>query len=538
MGRAASADPWFGACCGVMRTVLLTVAVLLAAGDGRGAESRAVQPFESDAAGVAESPIDTRVLAALAKEGIEPARPCSDAVFLRRVYLDVIGTLPTPAEARKFLADRGAGKRAAAIDALLAREEFADYWSLKWCDLLRVKAEFPINLWPNAVQAYHRWIRDALHANRPYDEFARALLTSSGSNFRVPAVNFYRGVQGGEPSAIAAAVALTFLGSRLDAWPEDRRAGFTALFSRIAFKGTAEWKETVVCLDPAPAGPLDAVLPDGTKVRVEPFKDPRRVFADWLIQPENPWFARNIVNRVWAWLLGRGIIHEPDDIRPDNPPSNPELLAYLERELVGAKYDLRHVYRLILNSRTYQQSPIPRSRHPRAEALFAHYPVRRLDAEVLIDALCQITGTTERYSSPIPEPFTFIPEDQRSIVLADGSITSPFLEMFGRPPRDTGLESERSNAPSDAQRLHLLNSSHVQQKIEGSPKLGALIEAGPRRPRSTATELYLTLLSRFPTEQELELLKTYGEGAETQGTKAFIDLTWALINSPEFLYRH
>ena len=354
----------------------------------------------------------------------------------------------------------------------------------------------------------------------------------------MPAVNFYRGIQNRKPAGIAEAVALTFMGGRMAKWPEDRRAGMTALFSRIVYKGTAEWKEQIVSLDPAPAGPLDAVLPDGTKVRVEPGEDPRRVFAHWLITPNNPWFARNIVNRVWAWLLGRGIIHEPDDIRADNPPANPELLAYLEKEMVKAKYDLRHIYRLILTSRTYQQSPIPRSDHPQAEAMFAHYIVRRLDAEVLVDALCQITGTTEKYSSMAPEPYTFIPEERRSIALADGSITSPFLEMFGRPSRDTGLESERNNNPSARQRLHLLNSSHIQRKIEQGPKLRSLIEAGPKRPRSTATELYLTILSRYPTEEELAIVKEYGQSDETKGTKAFIDLTWALFNSSEFLYRH
>ena len=207
------------------------------------------------------------------------------------------------------------------------------------------------------------------------------------------------------------------------------------------------------------------------------------------------------MNRVWSWLLGRGIIHEPDDIRPDNPPTNPELLAYLERELVASHYDLKHIYRLILNSKTYQLSSIPESDHPEAAANFAYYPLRRLEAEVLIDAICQITGTTEKYSSPIPEPFTFIPEDQRSIALADGSITSSFLEMFGRPPRDTGLESERNNRPTAAQRLHLLNSSHIQRKIEQSAKLRALV-AAKREARATPIDrLYLTILSRYPTRR-------------------------------------
>ena len=195
------------------------------------------------------------------------------------------------------------------------------------------------------------------------------------------------------------------------------------------------------------------------------------------------------MNRVWSWLLGRGIIHEPDDIRPDNPPSNPELLAYLERELVAAHYDLKHIFRLILNSNTYQLSSIPETDHPQGDANFSHYLPRRLEAEVLIDAICQITGTTEKYSSPIPEPFTFIPENQRSIELADGSISSSFLEMFGRPARDTGLESERNNRPTAAQQLHLLNSSHIRRKIEQSPKLRELLQSKTQAARDRGRAL-------------------------------------------------
>jgi len=496
------------------------------------------RPFESDAGGVPATAIDRHVSAVLKTRGIEPAHPCSDEVFVRRVYLDVIGTLPAPDEVRRFLESRRSDKRAVLIDALLQRDEFADYWALKWCDLLRVKAEFPINLWPNAVQAYHRWIRDAVAENRPYDQFARELLTSSGSNFRVPPVNFYRAIQGRSPSAIAGAAALTFMGARIEHWPEGRRAGFEAFFSRVAFKSTAEWKEEIVHLDPAATSVLVAVFPDGVKVRIPPGDDPRRVFADWLIAPENAWFARNIVNREWAWLMGRGIIHEPDDIRPDNPAVNPELLVYLEKQLVKADYDLRHIYRLILNSRTYQQSSIPRNEHPDAETVFACYPVRRLDAEVLIDALCGLFGPTERYSSPIPEPFTFIPERHRTIMLADGSITSQFLEMFGRPARDTGLESERDNKPTDAQRLHLLNSSHIQRKIEQGGRLRSLVQTTRKNPRRLIRRLYLNILSRYPTRVELAVAGEYLKTKGLNRRQATADLAWALINTKEFLYRH
>jgi len=521
-----------------MQTSLIVTALLAAVLADPGAARPPVRPFDGPADPAPQGKIDELVFGRLKELGIEPAGVSSDAVFVRRAYLDVIGTLPTADEARQFLLDRDPDKRGKLVDRLLERPEFADYWAMKWSDLLRVKAEFPINLWPNAVQAYHRWIRTSIEENVPYDRFVRELLTASGSNFRVPQVNFYRAAQGSDPKAIAQVVALTFMGCRAENWPEDRLADMAVFFARIGFKETSEWKEEIVFFDAFTAvnAPAEAVFPDGTRARLPADKDPREVFADWLISADNRWFAGNIVNRVWYWLLGQGIIHEPDDVRPDNPPSNPQLLAYLERELISSGYDLKHIYRLILNSTTYQLSCIPRSDHPERAVRFASYPLRRLDAEVLIDALCQITGTTEEYSSPIPEPFTFIPEDQRSIALADGSITSSFLEMFGRPPRDTGLESERSNRPTASQRLHLLNSSHIRKKIEQSAKLRQLMQPG--NPLETVTGLYLTILSRFPTEEELEVLKDYSQTAEAQGAEVFADLTWALINGPEFLYRH
>jgi len=526
---------------------LLICAVILVSGQAPAepAADRSLSRFESGVDLVSGNSIDRAVFGQLRELGIQPARLCSDDVFVRRVYLDVIGTLPAPEEARQFLADRKPGKRGALIDRLLESDEFADYWAMKWSDLLRVKAEFPINLWPNAAQSYHRRIQFGNMVNHPYERFARQFNTSSGSNFRVAPVNFYRALQSKDPEAIAKAVALTFMGVRVDKWPEERLAGMSAFFSQIGFKGTAEWKEEVVFFDSikaatnAAAGASGAaVFPDGTPTALSPDRDPREVFADWLIRPENPWFTRNIVNRIWYWLLGRGIIHEPDDIRPDNPARNPDLLALLQQQLIACEYDMKHVYRLILNSKTYQRSSVPRSDHPDGEANFANYVIRRLDAEVLIDALNQITGTTESYSSYIPEPFTFIPEERRSIMLPDGSITSSFLEMFGRPPRDTGLESERNNNPSAAQRLHLLNSTHIYHKIERSKKLQAVIKAAGRDSRKSAGELYLAILSRFPTEQELKVLERYAASGIASGWDLQVDLAWSLINSAEFLYRH
>jgi len=482
--------------------------------------------------------IDGFVFGKLQQLGIQPSEGCSDEVFVRRVFLDVIGTLPTAEEVRVFLDDRSPGKRDALIDRLLARDEFADFWALKWCDLLRVKSEFPINLWPNAVQAYHRWIRTSLKENLPYDRFARELLTSSGSNFRKPQVNFYRAVQSKTPEALAQAAALTFMGTRAEKWPEARLEGLAAFFSQVGYKSTAEWKEEIIYFDPASSNAqMSAVFPDGVTVDFSPDQDPREVFAGWLVNARNPWFARCAVNRAWSWFMGHGIIDEPDDIRPDNPPVNPELLSYLERELVAGRYDLKRIFQMILKSKTYQLSSIPKTSHPAGEKAFAFYPVRRLEAEVLIDALNQVTGSTEKYTSNIPEPFSFIPENQRTITLADGSISSPFLSLYGRSARDTGLETERNYEPTASQRLHLLNSSHIQRKLEQGGKIQALFRQAGKRPRELVDTLYLTLLSRYPTSEERAVLTAYRQ-EHPEGQRVALDVAWALINTAEFQYRH
>jgi len=519
-------------------------AVLLVFAGAASGQVAAGNPYEVSAGRSApdsSGKIDALVFGRLRQLGIRPAKVCSDAVFVRRVHLDVIGTLPTAREAREFIDDKSPDKRRKLIDRLLRRPEFADYWAMKWADLLRIKAEFPINLWPNAAELYHRCIRQSIRENKPLDRFARELLTASGSNFAVPEVNFYRAVQSKDANTLAKAVALTFMGCRLEKWPRQRQANMAMFFDSVGYKRTAEWKEEIVFFDPSKAAGKPArraILPDGTKATIPAGTDGRAIFADWLVSPKNEYFSRNLANRAWSWLVGRGIVHEPDDIRPDNPPSNPELLRLLQRELIAAKWDVKALFRLILNSRTYQLSSIPASDKPEAAANFAHYPVRRLGAEVLVDALCQITGTTEKYTSQIPEPFTFIPPKQRSIALADGSITSSFLVMFGRPARDTGLEAERNNRPTASQRLHMLNSSHVQKKIEQGPRLAALLRTR-MPPGEMIRMVYLTILSRYPTAEEMKVVADYAaSNKSSRGRDAVVDVVWALMNSSEFLYRH
>lgn len=547
----------------------LTVIVLLLGG-GAALAADLTSLFESPNPPQPTGELDRIVFAKLDSLGIKPAL-CSDAVFIRRAYLDMTGTLPTAAEVRAFLADQDPEKRTRLIDQLMERKEFVDYWSMKWGDTLRIKAEIPVNLWPNGARAFHRWVWASLAANKRYDQFVREMLTASGSNFRVGPVNFYRAIQDRTPSGIASAVALTFMGVRTDHWPKERLDGMAVFFSQIAYKPTSEWKEEVVFWDPwglrlvptnfvpgrdtpgtvrpKPADqilsptpppvsnePLVGIFPDGTQVTIPPDRDPREVFADWLIRPENPWFTRCIVNRVWAWIMGRGIIHEPDDIRDDNPPSHPELLAYLEKEMIQSGYDLRHLYRLILTSQTYQLSSIPRSTAPEALANFASYSPRRLEAEVLIDAINQITGTSDLYTSAIPEPYTYVPRDLSAVSLADGSIISPFLALFGRSARATGAFNERSNKPTPSQWLHMLNSSHIYTKLATSPKLNELFRSGKPIPE-IVEEGYYTILSRPPAEEELAAAREYIEKSRSRG-EAMLDLAWALINSTEFLYRH
>ncbi|MCB9882570.1 MAG: DUF1553 domain-containing protein [Planctomycetes bacterium] len=484
------------------------------------------------------NPVDRAVSAALRTHRIEAAPLCSDATFLRRVFLDMLGTLPTAEEVVAFRRDPSPDKRARLIDSVFERPEYVVFQTLRWCDWLRVKSEFPINLWPNAVQAYHRWIFEAIRANRPLDAVARELLIASGSNFREPAVNFWRAVPSRDARALAQTVALTFLGQRVERWPAERLAGFALCFSRVHYKRTNEWKEEIVLDDPAPRATLHVVFPDGTSQDVPPDVDPRRACADWLLGPGRTAFARAVVHRAFYWIMGRSLVSEPDDLHPGDPPTIPALEEALVREFVGSGFDLRHLQRVILNSATYQRSCVPASRDPRAEALFAHAAVPRLPAEVLIDAICRITGSQEEYVSPTPEPYTFVPRDQRTIALEDGSITSAFLETFGRPSRDTGLLRERDDEPTEMQLRHLLNSSDLQRRIERSAELSRIVRQARSNPRRVVRSLYVTILSREPTKRELDRIVQHAEEHHLTSAQTLHDTTWALLNSREFLHRH
>jgi hypothetical protein len=473
--------------------------------------------------------IDELVFAKLQKLGFPPSELCSDGAFLRRAYLDAIGTLPKPEEARAFLADPDPAKRTKLIDRLLERDEYADFWALKWGDLLRIKSEYPVRVWPRGVLTYHRWVRNSIAANKPYDQFARELITANGSDFQVGPANYYRAVQKREPQSYAEATAVLFLGARLDCvhchahptenWGLDDGLGLAAVFSKVAIKATQEWKEEVVFFNQH-GGVWHPKLRDyvnpkflGAEVLDIPRdQDPRPRFADWLTAPQNPWFAKVMANRIWFWLLGRGIVHEPDDFRSTNPPSNPELLDYLAQDFVAHKFDVKYLFRLILNSKTYQLSSKPNAFSRGGVAHFAYYQVRRMGAEQLLDAVCQVTGTSDQFASWIPVPPTIMPPGSRAAQVFDGDIKNPLLDIFGRPRRDTPYECERKLGGSVRQSLHLVNSDHFEGKVASSPYLQRLLQANKPDPE-IIDEIYLASLSRPPRPEEKQKILDYMSGA-------------------------
>ncbi|AQQ09019.1 hypothetical protein L21SP3_00816 [Sedimentisphaera cyanobacteriorum] len=487
-----------------------------------------------------QSQLDRAVLSVLKEKGLKPAEKCSDTVFLRRIYLDLTGTIPHNWQVREFLKDKSKNKRQKLINKLLGSPEYADYWTMKLCDTLRVKAEFPVNLWPNGVQAYYKWIYDSVLNNKPYDKFAQEILLSSGSNFRSPPVNFYRAIQGNEPETIASAAALTFMGIRLENWPDKTSQSITPFFSRLCYKGTKEWKEEIIYNDPAAETKLIATLPfGGREVTIDAGEDPRAPFVKWLVSGENDYFAENMVNRVWYWLMGSGIYTDLDNRRPESRPVNPKLMSCLKKEFVSSGWDVAHLIKFITSSQTYQQSSMPEQRPAEAEKYFACYKIRRVEAEVLSDILDKIFGgSSGNYISRIPEPFTFFPAYKKAVSIQDGSITSPFLALFGKPSRDTGFLAERNLEPSAAQSRYLLNSNYINSKISRSWKLKKLVRDNRKNGNRIAAGLYLSILSRPPSQEELKHALDYSRSSGLNLLNASQDIAWALVNSREFSYKH
>ncbi len=496
-----------------------------------------VSPYESGAEFVAVNKIDEIVARNLKLRGLKPAGLSSDAVFLRRAYIDVLGTIPDEKSARKFIADASKDKRKRLVKSLLSSEGYAVRMAQRFGDVFRIKAEFPINLWPNAAQAYTRFVFDSLNGDMPYDVMVRRILTSEGSNFRVGEVNFFRAMQSKNAASIASNIALSFMGMRFEKMPESMRVNMAAFFERVAYKSTKEWKEEIVFYDPTKRAPFSGTLPDGTAVRLSSSEDPRAAFADWLTKKGNPYFSRAVANRMWYWIFGQPIVSPVDDMFAENPPANRELLDHLAGYLESNGFSLKKLAAYILNSRTYQQSPIPRCDSGDARKYFAVYPVRRMDAEVLIDVICKLTGSAEIYESTTPEPYTKFPAGESAVAMPDGSVTTSFLELFGKPSRDTGLDSERVNAPSASQKLHMINSWHIRVKLESGEPMRALYARGKHKFLEGA---YLAFYSRYPTEAEKKNFNNM-RLKRSQKEKYYIhylDTAWALLNSEEFINNH
>ena len=502
----------------------------------------------------ANNRVDELVYEKLKALNVPPSELCSDEEFLRRVYLDTIGLLPTAPEARSFLNSRAADKRQRLIDELLARDEFADFRALKWGDLLRIKSEYLARVWPKGVAAYHRWVRDSIAANKPYDQFARELLTASGSSFRDGAANFFRALPNKDPQTMGETAALVFMGARIgcarchahptENWTLDDDAGLAAFFAQVSFKNTGEWKEEIIFANPKatfkhPTSKqiVKAKFPGGRVAEFNADEDPRAKFADWLTAPGNPWFARNIANRTWFWLLGRGLVNEPDDLRPTSPPENPALLDYLAQELVSSRFDSKYLFRLILNSRTYQISSQPNRWNAHDTSHFSHYIVKRLTAEQMLDAISQVTGSTEKFTSHIPEPYSYWPATFRATQIEDGNVECAFLEMFGRPSRDTPYESERDSATSLRQALYFINSDQLEAKISSGQQVNRLLKAG-QRDEDIIDQVFLNALSRFPTEVEKRRLLDHLAKNSSARAQAVRDIVWAVLTTKEFAFNH
>jgi hypothetical protein len=484
--------------------------------------------------------VDKYVNEKLRKLNILPSDAADDAEYLRRVYLDVIGLLPTPAEARRFLADTRPDRRARLVDELLERPEFADYFALKWADLLRVDRQA---LGHKRAYAYYKWIREAVAANKPVDQFAREVVTAEGVLGEVGPVSFYKVVT--KPGERAGTLSQVFLGVRIacaechhhpyDRWAQADYYGMTAFFAGINVKGApggevvmAEGK--AVSKNPRTGGDVPAHALGEKPPATAPVGDRRKELADWLTSPDNPYFARNAANRLWAHFLGRGLVEPVDDVRATNPPTNPELLDALAKHLVDNKFDLKALIRAITASQTYQRSSRTATTNERDEQNYSRALFRRPGAEVLLDMVCQTTGVGERFAGMTP--------GTRAVQLWDSKAEHYFLKVFGRPERVSACECERNGEPSVAQVLHLLNSPEVHDKI--SHEAGYVAKLVKREPTDDAVveELYLTFYSRLPSEKERGVALAYLQQHKEKRRQAAEDLAWTLLNTTEFVFNH
>ncbi len=486
--------------------------------------------------------IDRAVFNKLNRMRIRPSENCTDREFIRRVYLDVIGVLPTPGEVERFLNQPAKTRRDSAIESLLSRPEFHDFWALKFADILRANGRL---IESKGAYVFHRWIRTCLERDLPMNEFVRELLTAEGSAYKNPAANYYRISR--DPESSVETTAQLFLGVRIqcakchnhpfERWTQDDYYGFAAFFSQVGRKkgnlpddevvyssgsGDVRQPRTGQVMKPkALGGPIFDDTPGAL--------DRRTRLASWLAGAENPFFGKSLVNRVWFHLMGRGIVEPVDDFRDSNPASNDELLDGLTAEFVKNGYRLKALIRSIVRSRTYQLSASTNSFNVNDALYFSHAQTKLLPAEVLLDAISTVTGTSTKFDG--------LPTGARATQIPDGKMDNPFLKTFGRPARELACECERESESNLSQALQLIGGATVNGKLhDDNGRMAKLVKAGTK-PADITRELYLAALSREPSKSESEAAVKHLSSAKDL-RQAVEDLGWVLINSKEFLFRH
>lgn len=489
--------------------------------------------------------VDELVHKKLKALGLPSSAVCDDATFLRRATVDIAGRLPTVEETEQFLADQSAKKRDELVDRLLQSTDYADYFANKWSAVLRNKRRQDVE--KHSTFAFHEWIRESLHENKPYDQFVREILTATGTPGQSPAVGWYREVK--DSAAQLEDTAQLFLGLRIqcarchhhpfEKWSQQDYYGFAAFFSQVGRKrgqlpnedrifhkvgmATAQNPKTGQSVKPTGLGASPFELPAE--------QDPRQSLADWMGAKENPFFSRSLVNRYWKHFFSRGLVDPEDDMRVTNPSSNPELLDALATDFAEHGFDLKHLVRTICISTTYQLTAEPNDWNQDDKQNFSRYYPKRLNAEVLLDAIDQVTGTQTAFNG--------VPLGTRAVQLPDTGFNSYFLTVFGRPEASSACECERSSEANLAQSLHLLNSSEIQGKLTAASGSAAKLAGDKSRPdEQKIRELYLLAFSREPTTEEQSIALAHIKKNEQDPKRAYEDIVWALVNTKEFLFNH
>jgi hypothetical protein len=484
--------------------------------------------------------IDTLVNAKLKKLRITPSDLCSDEVFLRRAYVDIVGMLPTTEEYLKFMSRTEPNKRDLLVDELLGRKEFVELWVLKWAELLQIRSSNQVSY--KAMLLYYNWLQERIANNVPVDQWVQEILSAKGGTFKNPATNYFQNET--DVLKITENVAQVFMGMRIqcsqchnhpfDRWTMNDYYGFAAFFSQIGRKGTDDPREVVIFN----SGGGEVSHPVGGRVMQPKFlggaipdvkgKDRREVLAKWLASPENPYFATNLGNLVWAHFFGMGIIHEVDDVRVSNPASNPELLQELGKHFTDYKYDFKKLVRDICTSRTYQLATQPNPTNEGDTRNFAKGNVRRIRAETFLDCINQVTDTKNKFPG--------LPVGARAVQIADGGVSTYFLSTFGRATRETVCSCEVKLDPTLSQSLHLLNGDATTAKIQGGNLIGRSLDA-KKTPAQIIEEIYLRCLARKPTASEMQKLDAL-VAADPNKKQALEDIFWAVLNSREFMFNH